>query len=160
MTEEKSMEIERKLNALGFQLPNVPKPIANYIGFVRVGPFLYIGGNIGRINGQPLKYVGKVGDQVTLEQAYELAQCCTLNHLSIIKSALGDLDRVERIVKVTGYVNAAAGFVDLPKVVNGVSDLLVQLWGEQGRHTRAAIGVASLGNGAPVETEMIVQVKE
>lgn len=150
------MEIERKLNSLGYELPHLPQPIANYIGFVRVGNLMIIGGNIGRINGAPLKYKGKVGSEVTLEQAYEMARCCALNHLAIIKGALGDLDLVERVVKVTGYVNVAPGFVDIPKVINGQSDLLVQLWGERGKHARAAIGVASLGAGASVETEMMI----
>src|SRR6059036_1187636 len=96
------MEIEKKLQALGFKLPNPPLPAANYIGYVRVGNLLFVGGNIGRINGE-LKYAGKVGDKVTLEQAYEMARHCALNHLAIIKAALGDLDKVERIVKVLGY---------------------------------------------------------
>ena len=90
----------------------------------------------------------------------EAARNCALNHLAIIKAALGDLDKVERIVKVLGYVNVAPGFTDMPKVVNGESDLLVQLFGERGRHTRAAIGVASLSQDAPVENEITVQVKE
>jgi enamine deaminase RidA (YjgF/YER057c/UK114 family) len=153
------MEIEKKLNAMGFDLPDPPTPAANYIGSVRVGNLLFIGGNIGRINGA-LKYRGKVGDAVTLDQAYEAARNCALNHLAIIKSALGDLDRVERFVKVLGYVNAASGFTDMPKVVNGESDLLVSLWGEKGQHTRAAVGVSSLSQDAPVETEVIVQIKE
>jgi len=152
------MEIEKKLTSLGFELPNPPKPAANYIGYVQVGNILFIGGNTGRINGQR-KYSGKVGDTVTLQQAYEMARDCALNHLAIIKDALGDLDRVERIVKVTGYVNGAPGFKDNPQVINGESDLLVQLWGERGQHARAAIGVASLGGDAPVETEIIVQVR-
>ena len=152
------MEIEKKLKELGYELPNPPAPAANYIGYVRVGSLLFVGGNIGRINGV-LKYRGKVGDAVTLEQAYEMARNCALNHLAIMKAALGDLDRVERIVKVLGYVNVAPGFTDMPKVVNGESDLLVQLWGERGQHTRAAIGVASLSQGSPVENEIIVQVK-
>ncbi len=153
------METEKRLNALGFQLPNPPVPAANYIGFVQVGNLLVIGGNIGRINGN-LKYRGKVGDAVTAEQAYEAARNCALNHLAIIKAALGDLDRVERIVKVLGYVNVAPSFTDMPKVINGESDLLVSLWGEKGRHTRAAVGVASLSQDAPVETEVTVQVRE
>jgi enamine deaminase RidA (YjgF/YER057c/UK114 family) len=156
---EKLMEIETKLKELGYELPNPPVPAANYIGYVRVGSLLFVGGNIGRINGV-LKYRGKVGDAVTLEQAYEMARNCALNHLAIMKAALGDLDRVERIVKVLGYVNVAPGFMDMPKVVNGESDLLVQLWGERGRHTRAAIGVASLSQDSPVENEITVQVKE
>lgn len=153
------MEIEGKLKAMGLELPNVPVPAANYIGYVRVGNLLFIGGNIGRINGV-LKYRGKVGADVTLEQAYDAARNCALNHLAIMKAALGDLDRVERIVKVLGYVNAAADFIDMPKVVNGESDLLVELFGERGRHTRAAVGVASLSQHSPVETEVTVQVKD
>ena len=136
------MEIENKLKALGIELPNPPTPAANYIGYVRVGNLLFIGGNIGRIDGV-IKYRGKVGAEISVEQAYDAARNCALNHLAIMKSALGDLDKVERIVKVLGYVNVAPGFVDMPKVVNGESDLLVQVFGEKGRHTRAAIGVAS-----------------
>jgi enamine deaminase RidA (YjgF/YER057c/UK114 family) len=151
--------IEEKLRELGYELPAVPVAAANYIAYVRVGKLLFIGGNIGRINGV-LKYRGKVGGAVTLEQAYDAARNCALNHLAIIKSALGDLDKVERIVKVLGYVNVAPGFIDMPKVVNGESDLLVQLWGERGQHTRAAVGVASLSQDSPVETEITVQVKE
>ena len=153
------MEIEKKLNAMGVQLPNPPVPAANYIGSVRAGTLLFVGGNIGRINGI-LKYRGKVGDAVTLEQAYEAARNCALNHLATIKAALGDLDRVERIVKVLGYVNVAPGFTDMPRVINGESDLLVSLWGEKGQHTRAAVGVASLSQDAPVETEVTVEVRE
>ncbi len=153
------MEIETKLKELGLELPNPPVPAANYIGYVRVGNLLFIGGNIGRINGV-LKYRGKVGAGVTLEQAYDAARNCALNHLATMKAALGDLDRVERIVKVLGYVNVAPDFIDMPKVINGESDLLVQVFGERGQHTRAAVGVASLSQNSPVETEVIVQVKE
>jgi len=102
------VEIENKLKEMGFELPNPPLPAANYIGCVRVGNLLFVGGNIGRINGE-LRYSGKVGDKVTLEQAYEAARNCALNHLAIIKAAIGDLDKVERIVKVLGYVNVAPG---------------------------------------------------
>jgi enamine deaminase RidA (YjgF/YER057c/UK114 family) len=159
VNKELNVEIEKKLNELGFELPNPPVPAANYIGYVRVGNLLYIGGNIGRINGN-LRHRGKVGDKVTLEQAYEVARDCALNHLAIMKAALGDLDRVERIVKVLGYVNVAPGFKDMPKVINGESDLLVQVFGERGQHTRAAVGVASLSQDSPVETEVTVQVKD
>jgi enamine deaminase RidA (YjgF/YER057c/UK114 family) len=153
------VEIEKKLNALGFQVPEVPGAAGNYIGSVRVGNLLFVGGNTGRINGVR-KYEGKVGDTVTLEQAYVMARECALNHLAVIKAALGDLDRVERIVKVLAYINVAPGFKDMAKVANGESDLLVNLWGERGQHARAAIGVASLGGDAPVETEIIVQVRD
>lgn len=153
------MEIENKLKALGIVLPDPPTPAANYIGYVRVGNLLFIGGNIGRIDGV-IKYRGKVGAEISVEQAYDAARNCALNHLAIMKSALGDLDKVERIVKVLGYVNVAPGFVDMPKVVNGESDLLVQVFGEKGQHTRAAIGVASLSQDAPVENEITVQVSD
>ncbi len=154
------MEIEKKLATLGLQLPTPPQPAAHYIPFVRVGHLLFVGGNTGRLNGEPHTHVGKVGDKVTLEQGYEMARCCALNHLAIIKSALGDLDRVERFVKLIGYVNVAPGFTKMPQVVNGASDLFVELWGERGEHARAAVGVASLANDAPVETEVIVQIKD
>lgn len=153
------MEIENKLRAMGLELPEPSEAVANYISCVRVGDILFVGGNIGRFAGQKLKYAGKVGDAVTVEQAYEMARNCCLNHLAKIKAELGDLDRVERIVKVTGYVNVAPGFRDVPKVVNGTSDLLVALWGERGKHARSAVGVAVLGSDAPVETEVIVQVR-
>jgi enamine deaminase RidA (YjgF/YER057c/UK114 family) len=153
------VEIEKKLNNLGFQLPRVPEPTANYISCVRVGNLLFIGGNTGRINGKR-KFEGKVGEAVTLEQAYTMARDCALNHLAIIKAELGDLDRVERIVKVLAYINAAPGFTELPKVANGESDLLVNLSGDRGRHARAAVGVSALGSNAAVETEIIVQVRD
>jgi enamine deaminase RidA (YjgF/YER057c/UK114 family) len=154
------MEIEKKLASLGLELPAPPIPAAHYIPYVKVGNILFIGGNIGRLNGQPLAYAGKVGDKVTLEQGYEMARNCALNHLAVIKSALGDLDRVERFVKLLGFVNVAPGFTKMPQVINGASDLFVELWGERGEHARAAVGVASLSNDAPVETEVIVQIKE
>jgi enamine deaminase RidA (YjgF/YER057c/UK114 family) len=152
------MEIERKLKNMSLELPNPPVPAANYIGCVQVGNLLFVGGNIGRVNGQ-LKCAGKVGGNVTIEQAYEMARNCALNHLAIIKAAIGDLDKVERVVKVLGYVNVAPGFTEMPKVINGESDLLVSLWGERGQHARAAVGVSSLSNDAPVETEVIVQIR-
>jgi len=154
------MEIEKKLASLGLELPAPPIPAAHYIPYVKVGNILFVGGNIGRLNGQPLAYAGKVGDKVTLEQGYEMARNCALNHLAVIKSALGDLDRVERFVKLLGFVNVAPGFTKMPQVINGASDLFVELWGERGEHARAAVGVASLSNDAPVETEVIVQIKE
>ena len=153
------MKIEQKLKELGYTLPTPSKAAGNYISSVRAGNLLFVGGNIGRFDGEPLKYSGKVGDGVTVEQAYEMARNCALNHLAKIKAALGDLDLVDRIIKVNGYVNVASGFKDMAKVVNGESDLLVQLWGERGQHTRAAVGVAALGGDAPVETEVVVQVK-
>jgi enamine deaminase RidA (YjgF/YER057c/UK114 family) len=152
------MSIEDKLAAVGLLLPAPPTPAGNYVPWAQVERLLYVGGNVGGLNGERPKYVGRVGAEVTLEQAYEMARCCALNHLAAMKAALGDLERIERVVKVTGYVNVAPGFVDMPRVVNGESDLLVEVLGERGRHARAAIGVASLSRGAPVETEVIVQL--
>jgi enamine deaminase RidA (YjgF/YER057c/UK114 family) len=154
------MEIERKLAELGIEVPAPPVPAAHYIPCVQVGNLLFVGGNTGRLNGQPHLYAGKVGDHVSLEQAYQMARHCALNHLAIIKSALGDLDRVERFVKLLGFVNVAPGFTKMPQVVNGASDLFIEVWGERGQHARAAVGVASLANEAPVETEVIVQIRD
>lgn len=153
------MSIEDKLAALGLVLPSPPTPVGNYVPWTQMERLLYVGGNVGGLNGQRPKYVGKVGAEVTLEQAYEMARYCALNHLAAMKAALGDLERIERVVKVTGYVNVAPGFVDMPRVINGESDLLVEVLGERGRHARAAIGVAALSRGAPVETEAIVQLR-
>jgi enamine deaminase RidA (YjgF/YER057c/UK114 family) len=154
------VEIENKLRALGYALPEPSEAAGNYIQTVQVGNILFIGGNIGRFKGQSLKYTGQVGDRVTVEQAYESARNVALNHLAKIKIALGDLDRVERIVKVNGYVNAAPGFNQMAEVLNGESDLLVALWGEKGKHVRTAVGVSGLGRDAPVEAEVVVQVKD
>jgi enamine deaminase RidA (YjgF/YER057c/UK114 family) len=152
------MEIERKLAAMGLSLPAPPEPVANYIPAVQVGDLVFVGGVANRINGQ-LTCRGKVGREVSLEQAYAAARDCALNHLAILKAHLGDLDRVERIVKVVVHVNSAPGFNQQPRVANGESDLLVALWGEKGRHTRLALGAAELFDDIPVETEIIVQVK-
>jgi enamine deaminase RidA (YjgF/YER057c/UK114 family) len=152
------MEIERKLAELGIELPNPPQPVANYVGWVQVGDLLFIGGVSNRWNGE-LKYQGKVGSDLTIEQAYDAARLCGLNHLALIKAALGDLDRVERIVKLVVYVNSAPGFNQQPKVANGESDLLVELFGDRGRHARLALGVAELNVDIPVETEITVQVR-
>ena len=152
-------EVERKLAAMGLELPAPPRPEGNYVGYAQIDGLLFVGGNVGVLDGKPLRHTGKVGGEVSLEQAYEMARCCALNHLAVIKAALGDFERVERIVRVTGYVNAAPGFNQMPRVVNGESDLLVEIFGERGRHTRAALGVASLSLDAPVETEMLVQIR-
>lgn len=152
------MEIENKLTELGLRLPNPPAPVAHYIPAVQVGDLLFIGGVANRLNGK-LTCQGKVGREITLEQAYDAARDCALNHLSLIKAHLGDLDRVERIVKVVVHVNSAPGFNQQPSVANGESDLLVALWGERGKHTRLALGAAELFDDIPVETEIIVQVK-
>ena len=153
------MRIEAKLRAMGLSLPPIPPLDASYIPFVRVGNLLFLAGTTGQQDGKP-PYVGKVGAEVTLEQAQEAARRCGLNHLAMMKAALGDLGRVERIVRLIGYVNSAPGFTDQPQVINAESDLYIALWGEKGRHARAALGLSGLVWNAPVETEVIVQVKE
>ncbi len=152
------MEIERRLAEMGLELPNPPQPVANYVGAVQVGDLLFIGGVSNRWNGV-LKYQGKVGSDLTIDEAYDAARLCALNHLAAIKAALGDLDRVERIVKVVAHVNSAPGFNKQPLVANGESDLLVELYGDRGKHTRLALGAAELNDDIPVETEIIVQVR-
>jgi len=147
-----------KLKAMGLELPPVQAAVASYIPSVRVGELLFLAGTVGERDGKP-PYVGRVGAEVTLEQAQEAARRCGLNHLGMMKAALGDLDRVERIVRLIGYVNSAPGFTDQPKVINGESDLYVALWGDKGRHARAALGISGMWANAPVETEVIVQVK-
>lgn len=152
------MTIESRLKELGFTLPPPPPAVGNYIGSRQSDNILFVGGNTGRINGVR-KFSGKVGSEVTLEQAYEMAQCCALNHVAGIKAVLGDLERVDHMIMLTGYVNVAPGFEKLPAVVNGASDLLVKLWGDRGEHTRCAIGVAALGSNAAVETTLVLRVK-
>ena len=151
------MEIEKRLAELGLELPTPPKPVANYVGAVQVGDLLFIGGVTCRIEGQ-LKFRGKVGREVSQEQAYEAARWCCLNHLAIIKAFLGDLDRVERIVKVVVHVNSAPGFNQQPAVANGASDLFVEVFGDAGRHARTAVGVNELPVGFAVEVELIAEI--
>lgn len=152
------MRVEQRLAELGIELPPPPQPVGNYIGAVQVGEIVYLGGVSNRMRGV-LKYRGKVGRDLTLEQAYDAARMAAINHLAILKGFLGDLDRVERIIKLVGHINCAPGFNQLPPVLNGASDLLVEVFGENGRHTRLALGASELNDDIPVETEMIVQVR-
>src|SRR5829696_124977 len=133
------MKIEARLAELGIELPPAPQPVGNYIAAVQVGSVLYLGGVSNRVLGV-LKYQGKVGSDLTLEQGYDAARMCAINHLAVMKEFLGDLDRVERMVKLVGHINCAPGFNQLPPVLNGASDLLVEVFGEQGRHARLALG--------------------
>jgi enamine deaminase RidA (YjgF/YER057c/UK114 family) len=155
---EGTVDIEGRLASMGLSLPAPPTPEGNYVPWVRAGDLLFVGGNIGRLDGAPPAHTGRLGAEVSVAQGYEMARRCALNHLAVIKAALGTLDRVARVVKVTGWISVAPGFFEMPAVLNGESDLLVELWGERGRHARAAIGVAALSCNAPVETEIVVQV--
>ncbi len=153
------MKIEENLKEMGLNLPEAPKPVASYVPFVRTGNLVYTSGQICLANGE-LKYKGKAGREYTVEEAYEAAKLCCLNALAVVKSAIGDLDRVKRVVKVVGFVNSAPGFNAQPKVINGASDLLVKVFGEAGRHARSAVGCSDLPMDTTVEVEMVVEVAE
>lgn len=150
--------IEARLKSLGIELPAVRAPAANYVPFVRTGPLLYVAGQICAAAGHPA-CVGKVGGSIDLATAQAAARVCGLNILAVVASACdGDLDRVVRCVRLGGFVNAAPGFTDVPLVVNGASDLVVEVFGEAGRHARTAVGVAELPRGAAVEVDAIFEL--
>lgn len=156
--------IEARLQELGYKLPEPPRPIGNYLPAVQVGNILYVSGTLGTVrdeNDQDIMPIsGKLGGELTIEQGYESARLMALNHLALMKKAIGDLDRIERIVKMVGYVNSAPGFTEAHLVLNGASDLYVALFGEErGKHARAALFQNELGLNAPIEAEMTVQLK-
>jgi enamine deaminase RidA (YjgF/YER057c/UK114 family) len=150
--------VEQKLTEQGITLPEPRAAVANYVGFVRSGNLLFVSGQICADAEGKLIAKGKLGAGVTLEQGYDAAKGCGVNLLAQIKAALGDLDKVVRVVKLTGFVNSAPDFVDAPKVINGASDLMVATFGDKGRHARAAVGVASLPADAAVEVEGVFEV--
>ena len=150
--------IEKKAQAMGLAIPEAPKPVAAYAPGVKSGDMIYTSGQLPIVNGE-LKYKGKVGAEVSEEAGYEAAQACALNCLGVVKGLIGDLDLIEQIVKVTGYVNSADGFTMQPKVINGASELLQELLGAKGIHARCALGVNELPLNAACEVEMIVRVK-
>jgi enamine deaminase RidA (YjgF/YER057c/UK114 family) len=151
------MKAEDKLEELGIALPEITKPLASYAPFVRTGNLIFISGTLPMVGGKPMA-TGAVGRNVDPEEARECARTCAINMLAVLKSAIGDLDRTVRIVKLTGYVASDPGFSQQPKVVDGASVLLGEVFGEKGVHSRAAVGVASLPLDCPVELEMIVEV--
>lgn len=149
--------VEARLAALGRELPEVVAPVASYLPAVQTGPYVYTAGQLPLVDGA-LPETGKVGAEVTPERAYELAGTCALNALAAVRSVVGDLDRIVRVVKVTGFVASAPDFTGQPAVVNGASDLLGEVLGDRGRHARSAVGVAVLPLDAPVEVELQVEV--
>ncbi|MDR7867312.1 MAG: RidA family protein [Sporomusaceae bacterium] len=153
------MSIESKLKEMGLTLPEAPKPVAAYVPAVASGGYVYTAGQIPFVGGE-LKYKGKVGRDLDESQGYEAARVCVLNCLSVIKAQVGSLDNVEQVVKVTGFVSSAPGFNGQPKVINGASELLGQLFGDKGLHARSAVGVNELPLDAACEVEMIVKVKQ
>lgn len=151
------MSFEAKLKALRIELPVAPKPVANYVPVVRAGDLLFLSGVLPSRDGQ-LILTGKLGQGITIEQGVEAAKVAALNALAIVRSEVGSLDKVKRIVKMVGHIASASGFTDQPQVLNGASDLLVQIFGEAGKHARVAVGAAELPRQAPLEIELIVQV--
>jgi len=152
------MSIQSKLADLGLTLPVAAAPVAAYVPAVRTGNLVFTAGQLPLVDGK-IPFIGKVGSDVTPEQAKDMAQICTLNALAAI-SLVADIDQIERVVRVGGFVNGVQGFVAIPQVINGASELLIKLFGEvNGKHARTAIGVAELPLNAPVEVEMVVQLK-
>jgi enamine deaminase RidA (YjgF/YER057c/UK114 family) len=151
--------VEDRLAELGLALPEVAAPVAAYVPAVRSGRYVYTSGQVPLVDGK-LAAAGKVGAEVTPEQAKELAATCALNALAAVKSVAGDLDRIARVVKVLGFVASDPGFTGQPQVVNGASELLGAALGEKGQHARSAVGVAVLPLDAPVEVEIQVELHE
>jgi len=150
--------IEERLKKLGIELPKVPAPAGNYVHAVQTGNLLFLAGK-GPLEVAGKRPIGIVGKDFTVEEAYKFARTVGLVLIAVMRQELNDLDRVVRIVKVLGMVNAVPGFGDQPKVINGCSDLFVEVFGEKGRHARSAVGMGSLPSGIPVEIEAIVEVK-
>jgi len=150
------MEIQARLDKLGYALPEPPKPGAHYVPAKTVGRMVYLAGVISIIDGAVV--TGTIGADRTIEEGYAAARACALSQLAVLKKHLGSLDNIKQIVSVNGYVNAVAGFEDSPKVINGASDLLVEVFGEAGRHVRAAIGASALPHNALVELQMNVEL--
>lgn len=151
--------IESKLASLGHTLPAAPAPGGNYLPFRRSGNQLFLAGVIA-VKDSQMTHTGQVGDERTVEDGYAAAQVCLLNALAAIKLAVGDLDKVSQVLFMGGYVNAVAGFDQSPQVINGASDLLVQLFGEKGQHARAAVAVTGLPKNSTVELQLIVEVAD
>jgi len=149
---------EQKLKQLGIELGTVSAPVANYVNAVRTGNLLYLAGKGPRADAKGVRPAGKVGRDFTAEQAYQHARSVGMDLLAVMRAELGSLDRVKRVVKVLGMVNAVPEFTDHPKVINGCSDLFVEVLGEAGKHARSAVGMGSLPMGIPVEIECIVEV--
>jgi enamine deaminase RidA (YjgF/YER057c/UK114 family) len=148
-------KIEQRLAELGITLPAPGSPAGSYVPFVAVGDIVYMSGQVTRVDGK-MKYVGKVGKDLTVEQGQAAARTCALNLLAQLKVACdGDLDRVARCVRLSGYVNCGPDFLEQPKVVNGASDLMMDVFGERGKHARTAVGVAALPLDSATEVEAI-----
>lgn len=154
-----TFDVEVKLKELDITLPEPPKPVANYVNGVRTGNLIFLAGK-GPKRADGSEITGKLGREISIEEGYEAARLTAINQLAVLKSMLGDLNKVKRIVKVLGMVNSDPSFIEQPAVINGFSDLMVEVFGDRGRHARAAVGMASLPRGQAVEIEMIVEVEK
>jgi enamine deaminase RidA (YjgF/YER057c/UK114 family) len=152
-----SVDVATRLKELGLELPPAPNPVANYVPFLLAGNLLFISGQISK-TGDGRLIAGRVGDTLSVEDGVEAAKTCALNLLAQAQAALGNLDRIAQVPRLTGFVNAGPDFTDHPKVINGASDLMVAVLGDKGRHTRAAVGVSGLPVGAAVEVDAIFSV--
>lgn len=150
--------VEKKLNELGITLPTPASPVANYVGFVRTGNLILVSGQVCFDAEGKLVAKGKLGAGVSIEDGQKAARACAINLLAQLKAALGDLDKVARVVRLGGFINAAPDFLETPKVMNGASDLMVTAFGDKGRHARSTVGVAVLPMDAAVEVEGIFEV--
>ncbi len=151
------MNPEKNLKKYGIVLPDAPKPVASYVPCVKAGNLIFVSGQLPVENGK-IKYAGKVGKDISLENGKKAAEVCVLNALSHLKSQLRTLNKIKKIVQVQGFVNCAPDFTEHPKVVNGASNFLVQIFGKEGKHSRFAVGVSSLPLNACLEIALIVQV--
>lgn len=150
--------VEKKLAGIGVTLPTPASPVANYVPFVRSGNMLVVSGQICFGGDGKLVAKGQLGGAVSIEDGQKAARACAINLLAHLKAALGDLDKVSRVVRLGGFINSATGFVDGPKVMNGASDLMVEVFGDKGRHARTTVGVSALPGDAAVEVEGIFEV--
>src|SRR5436190_4573202 len=150
--------IEKKLADLGIELPKPAAPVANYVPFVRTGNFMVVSGQLCLDADGKLVAKGHLGAGVSIEDGQKAARACAVNILAQLKAALGDLDKVVRVVRLGGFINSAPGFTDGPKVMNGASDLMVEVFGDKGRHARTTVGVAALPLDAAVEVEGLFEV--
>lgn len=151
-------EVEKRLAAQNIVLPDVPVPLAAYVPGLVSGNLVYTSGQLPMVKGQ-LQFKGRLGEGLEVADGYEAAKLCAINCLGVVKSLIGDLDRVERVLKVVGFVNSSTSFEAQPKVINGASELLELAFGSKGSHARSAVGVAALPLGAACEVEIVVQFK-
>ncbi len=152
------MNINKRLTELGIELPSAPSPAGNYVPCVQVNKLLYLSGAICLVNGE-MTHTGKIGETRDISYGQEAARVCALNLLAMAKSHIGDLEKVSRVVQLNGFVNGVPGFTESPAVINGASDLIVDIMGERGRHTRAAVAVTGLPKDTTVEIQALFEVK-